>query len=68
MVYLCFSSHIRVINIVCKQCSALFYSIENCLPYYVIKKRVLWYIKQIIIIGYCPAVYLIFKPIKRLEN
>ncbi len=41
----------------------IIYSIENVLPYYVIKNVFVVY-KQIIIIGYCPAVYLIFKPIK----
>ncbi len=41
MVYLCFSSHLRVINKVYEQCSAnwhsIYYNIETILPYYVIK-------------------------------
>ncbi len=62
IIYLCFSSHLQAINKVYEQCSAnwhsINYSIETILPYYVIQKFVVY--KQIII-GYCPAVYLISK-------
>ncbi len=67
MVYLCFSNHLQVLNKVYEQCSAnwhsIHYGIETILTYYVIKKVFVVY-KQIIIIVYGPAVYLISKLIK----
>ncbi len=55
MVYLCFSSHLQVINKVYEQCSAnwhsIYYTIKTILPYYVI---VFIVYKQIIIIQCLP--------------
>ncbi len=62
MVYFCFSSHLQVTNKVYEQCSALLqYRKHSAL---LCDKKVFVLYKQIIIIGNCPAAYLISKSIK----